>query len=64
MTKQTARSLAAILRHEAAEAGIRHLYEAIQAANADTWAVQEMDGMDGCKPIQVWVSPELSFPLV
>lgn len=65
MTKNEAIALANSLANEADEAGIPHAFFLRESAN-DTrvWSVLEEDHAAWrAVPVQLWVSPDLSFPL-
>lgn len=64
LTKQAAIALANTLANEADEEGTPRIYHVLEAANQDLWTVQESVEVEGAlHPLQVWVSPEISFPL-
>ena len=65
MNKTQAIALANKLADEAEAEGVAHIYLISQSANdPKVWCVLEMDQMRHNTPVlQVWVSPDLSFPL-
>lgn len=65
MDKTQATTLANALADEAESEMVEHIYLPSQSANnPDVWCVLEMDRMRHNTPVlQVWISPEISFPL-